>query len=110
METKEKKKEGLSRLFEIAGQKKGLLFLAGLLSAGSAVCMLVPYWAVYEVLKELLTHGTSPASVDEAGMIRWGWIAFCGLIGGLVLLYAALMSSHVAAFRILYGLDRKSVV
>lgn len=60
METKEKKKEGLSRLFEIAGQKKGLLFLAGLLSAGSAVCMLVPYWAVYEVLKELLTHGTSP--------------------------------------------------
>ena len=41
METKEKKKEGLSRLFEIAGQKKGLLFLAGLLSAGSAVCMLV---------------------------------------------------------------------
>ena len=45
-----------------------------------------------------------PASVDEAGMIRWGWIAFCGLIGGLVLLYAALMSSHVAAFRILYGL------
>ena len=104
METKEKKKEGLSRLFEIAGQKKGLLFLAGLLSAGSAVCMLVPYWAVYEVLKELLTHGASPASVDGAGMIRWGWIAFCGLIGGLVLLYAALMSSHVAAFRILYGL------
>lgn len=72
---KTKKKEGLSRLFEIAGQKKGLLFLAGLLSAGSAVCMLVPYWAVYEVLKELLTHGTSPASVDGAGMIRWGWIA-----------------------------------
>ena len=25
-------------------------------------------------------------------------------VGGLVLLYAALMSSHVAAFRILYGL------
>lgn len=27
-----KKKEGLSRLFEIAGQKKSLLLLAGLLS------------------------------------------------------------------------------
>lgn len=46
-----KKKEGLSRLLEIAGQKKGLLLLAGLLSVGSAMCMLVPYWAVYEVLK-----------------------------------------------------------
>ena len=104
MKTETKKKEGLSRLFEIAGEKKGLLFLAGLLSAGSAVCMLVPYWAVYEVLEELLTHCANPASVDGAGMIRWGWIAFGGLVGGLVLLYAALMSSHVAAFRILYGL------
>ncbi len=101
---KSKKKEGLARLFEIAGQRKGLLILAGVLSAGSAVCMLVPYWAVYEVLKELLTHGGNPATSDGETMIRWGWIAFGGLIGGLVLLYAALMSSHVAAFRILYGL------
>ena len=99
-----KKKEGLSRLFEIAGQKKGLLVMAGVLSAGSAMCMLVPYWAVYEVLKELLTHGGNPAASDGVVMIRWGWIAFGGLVGGLVLLYAALMSSHIAAFRILYGL------
>lgn len=99
-----KKKEGLSRLFEIAGQKKGLLIMAGVLSAGSAVCMLVPYWAVYEVLKELLTHGGNPAASDGSSMIRWGWIAFGELVGGLVLLYAALMSSHIAAFRILYGL------
>ena len=101
---KTEKKQGLSRLFEIAGQKKGLLLLAGLLSAGSAVCMLVPYWAVYEILKELLTHGGNPAASDGAAMMRWGWIALGGLAGGLVLLYAALMSSHVAAFRILYGL------
>ena len=101
---KSKKKEGLSRLFEIAGQRKGLLILAGLLSAGSAVCMLVPYWAVYEILKELLSHGVNPVASDGAYMMRWGWIAFGGLVGGLILLYAALMSSHVAAFRILYGL------
>ncbi len=99
-----KKKEGLARLFEIAGQKKGLLVLAGVLSVGSAVCMLVPYWAVYGVLKELLTHGGDPVSANGANMIHWGWIALGGLVGGLVLLYAALMSSHVAAFRILYGL------
>jgi len=96
---KTKKKEGLSRLFEIAGQRKGLLILAGLLSASSAVCMLVPYWAVYEILKELLSHGVNPATSDGASMMRWGWIAFGGLVGGLVLLYAALMSSHEAAFR-----------
>ena len=101
---KSKKKEGLSRLFEIAGQRKGLLILAGLLSAGSAVCMLVPYWAVYEILKELLSNGSNLSALDGTDMMRWGWIAFGGLVGGLILLYAALMSSHVAAFRILYGL------
>lgn len=101
---KSKKKEGLFRLFEIAGQRKGLLILASLLSAVSAVCMLVPYWAVYEILKQLLSHGVNPAVSDGTCMMRWGWIAFGGLVGGLVLLYAALMSSHVAAFRILYRL------
>ena len=68
---KSKKKKGLSRLFEIAGQKKGLLILAGVLSAGSAACMLVPYWAVYEILKELLSHGVNPAASDGAEMMRW---------------------------------------
>ena len=70
---KAKKKEGLSCLFEIAGQKKGLLVLAGLLSAGSAVCMLVPYWAIYEILKELLSHGGNPPGADGEAVIRWGW-------------------------------------
>ena len=64
---KVKKKEGLARLFEIEGQKKGLLILAGVLSAGSAVCMLVPYWAVYDILKELLTYGGNPAASDGGG-------------------------------------------
>ena len=66
--------------------------------------MLVPYWAIYEILKELLSHGGNPPGADGEAVIRWGWTAFGGLVGGLVLLYAALMSSHVAAFRILYGL------
>lgn len=51
---KQKTKQGLARLFEIAGQRKGLLILAGVLSAASAACMLVPYWAVYRILTELL--------------------------------------------------------
>ena len=101
---KEKKKTGLARLFEIAGERKGLMILAGALSAASAACMLVPYWSVYEILNELLHNGGDWNRVDGALLIRWGWIAFFGLIGGLLLLYGALMSSHVAAFRILYGL------
>ena len=58
-------------MLEIAGQKKGLLLLAGLLSVGSAMCMLVPYWAVYEVLKKLLLHGSNPVLANGTEMIRW---------------------------------------
>ncbi len=99
-----KKKKGIARLFKIAGEKKGLLILAGALSACSALCMLIPYWSVYNVLNELLRHGNNMDNINGAYLIHWGWIAFAGLISGLLLLYAALMSSHVAAFRILYGL------
>jgi len=99
-----KKKKGIARLFEIAGEKKELLILAGALSACSALCMLIPYWSVYNVLNELLRHGSDMNNINGTYLIHWGWIAFGGLIGGLILLYAALMSSHVAAFRILYGL------
>ena len=99
-----KKKKGLPRLFEIAGEKKGLLILAGVLSALSACCMLIPYLAVYQVLNNLLEKAGEINNVDKEYLTDWGWIAFAGLIGGLLLLYGALMSSHMAAFRILYGL------
>lgn len=98
------KNKVLPRLFEIAGEKKGLLILAGVLSALSACCMLIPYLAVYQVLNNLLENAGEINNVDKEYLTDWGWIAFAGLIGGLLLLYGALMSSHMAAFRILYGL------
>ena len=102
-----KQKKGVARLFEIAGERKGLLILAGILSAGSACCMLVPYLSVYQVANELLQNAGNISQADSEHMIRWGWIAFAGLTGGLLLLYASLMASHIAAFRILYGLRIK---
>lgn len=101
---KEQKKKGLSRLFEIAGEKKGLLIVAGLLSALSACCMLIPYLSVYQVLNELLRNAGNILAADSAYMVHWGWIAFFGLAAALLLLYGGLMASHMAAFRILYGL------
>ena len=102
-----KQKKGVARLFDIAGERKGLLILAVILSAGSACCMLVPYLSVYQVANELLQNAGNISQADSGHMIRWGWIAFAGLTGGLLLLYASLMASHVAAFRILYGLRIK---
>ena len=85
MKEKQKRKSGVARLFEIAGEKKGLLILAGILSAVSALCMLVPYWSVYEVLKELLLHGSKINELDSSVLMHWGWVAFIGLVAGLLL-------------------------
>lgn len=102
-----KNKTGVTRLLEIAGEKRGLMIVSGLLSSLSAVCMLVPYASVYFILKELLEHAASPDLVDGAKMIRLGVIALTGLAVGLVTMYAGGMVSHIAAFRILYGLRVK---
>lgn len=104
MEQKIKRKQGLGRLFEIAGERKILLIASGLLAAISAACMLIPFLSVYQILGELLRKGGNLASLNSTMMINWGWIAFAGLIAGLLFLYAAIICSHVAAFRILYGL------
>ena len=88
----------------IAGQKRGLLLLAGALAMVSAGLMLIPYAAVYFILRELLRHAADPSAVDGSTMVSWGVVALLGLVGGLVVLYASLMASHVAAFRILYSL------
>jgi len=99
-----KKKTGIVRLLEIAGEKKGLLICSGILSMLSAVCMLVPYVSVYVILAELLRHAADLSSVDGPLMIRWGWIALWGLVASLIAMYLGGMASHIAAFRILYGL------
>ncbi|WP_248929841.1 ABC transporter ATP-binding protein [Paenibacillus hamazuiensis] len=102
-----RRKKGIARLLELAGEKRKLLIGSGLFSALSAVCMLVPYVSVYFILKELLEHAASTASADGAKMIRLGVIALVGFAAGLLTMYAGGLIAHIAAFRILYGLRIK---
>lgn len=104
MKTNSHRKEGIARLLEIAGMRKGLLILAGILSAAGALCMLAPYWAVYGILRELLVHATDIAAANSSLIVNCGWLALGGMLAGMILLYASLIASHVAAFNTLYGL------
>ncbi|WP_341280895.1 ABC transporter ATP-binding protein [Paenibacillus sp. FSL H8-0537] len=100
-------KTGIARLLELAGEKRGLLAVSGVLSAISAVCMLVPYVSVYFIIKELLEHAANPLAADGGFMVRWSMVALGGLLGSLLLMYGGGLASHIAAFRILYGLRVK---
>jgi len=99
-----RKKTGVSRLLEIAGEKRGLLVLSGTLSVISTGLMFFPFVAAYFIVAELLRHAAAPALIDMEMIRQWGWWALYSLLGALVFLYAGTMASHVAAFRILYNL------
>jgi len=99
-----KTKQGISRLLEIAGERKGLLLLSGFLAVISAAFFLVPYAGAYFILAELLRHWNNLQSMDNTAIIRWGIYILLSLGGGMFFLYVSSMASHVAAFRILYGL------
>ena len=97
-----KKKSGMTRLLAIAGERRGLVTLSCVLSALSAALMLVPFLSVYRILGELLARGAGPENAAFFG--HQALIAFGAMVLGFVVRYASLIASHVAAFRILYGI------
>lgn len=100
----DKKKKGIPRLLEIAGEERGLLIGSSIFSAISAILMLLPYIAVYFIIAELLKNAANPINVNSTQMLHWGTAALVGLVGGIVFMYISGLMSHTAAYRILYSL------
>ncbi len=98
------KKKGIARLLELAGQKRTLLVASAVLSTFSMLVLLVPFLAIYRVLAEFLEHASAPGRIDVALIKRWSLVTVVSLVAGFALMYAGGMASHIAAFRLLYGL------
>jgi len=98
-----KRKPGLKRLLEIAGEEKFLLVLSGIISTLSVLLLLVPYISVYNIMAELLRNASEIASADGDFMIKWAVYGLISMALGYILMYVGVMGSHVAAFRIMYG-------
>lgn len=99
------KKQGLSRLLAYAGRRKGLTLLGCALSGIAAIMGLVPYVCVWLAARDILSENTSAA----AGLERWGWMAVWFAVGNIAVYFAALMCTHVAAFRTARGMRRAGV-
>ena len=98
--TKEaKKKEGISRLMELAGTKKGGLTAACALSVLSSIFMIIPYFMIYSVLNTLIGCYSSGNSFSFEN-IRIYVILTAGsaLLYG-VCAYVSAILSHGAAFQ-----------
>ena len=94
---KPKKQSSLSRILGYAGGHKNLTLLGCILSALSAVLGLIPYVCVWVAAKNVLEYW--PDLNGATGLARWGWTAVWTAIGSILLYFAALMSTHIAAFR-----------
>ena len=94
---KEKKKSDLAVLLGYAGSYKGLTFLGLGLSAGAMVLGMLPYICIWLVARDLIA--VAPNWTEAAGIARYGWMAFGFAVAGIVVYFAALMCTHLAAFR-----------
>ena len=94
---KEKKQSDLSVLLGYAGSYKGMTFLGLGLSAVAMILGMLPYICIWLVARELIA--VAPNWTLAAGIARYGWMAFAFAFGGILAYFAALMCTHLAAFR-----------
>ena len=98
---------GMRRLWELAFTQKTLAISACTLSVISVVVSFVPFIAIYFIIRELAMNMQNPGSLNGPYMIRMGWFAGGATVGAILLNFLALMCSHMAAFKTLYGLKLK---
>ena len=104
---KQKKQSSLTRILSYAGGHKNLTILGCVLSALSAVLGLAPYLCVWLVARSILAAWPS---LDGAGNLSlWGWMAVWTAVGSILLYFAALMSTHIAAFRTARNIRRAAM-
>ena len=94
---KEKKKSDVAVLLEYAGSYKGLTFLGLGLSAVAMVLGMLPYLCIWLVARDLIA--VAPDWTAATGIARYGWMAFAFAVAGILVYFAALMCTHLAAFR-----------
>ena len=88
------------------GKRKVLLPAAMLLSALSALAGMLPYILIWLIVRELLEYGEITSS---GNVVTYAWWAAGMAVASIVLYFAALMSSHLAAFRVESNLRKDAV-
>lgn len=95
----------LKKLQGYMGQRRILFPLSLILSALSALAGLVPYILIWLIVKELLV----PETTCNTDMMVYAWWAAGLAVGGVLLYFAALMASHLAAFRVESNIRRDAM-
>lgn len=87
----------LKRLLEYAGGHRKLTILGCALSGAAAVLGLLPYFCVWLVARDTLK--VFPDFSRAGDVSRWGYLAVLFALLNVVVYFAALLLTHLAAFR-----------
>ena len=93
----QKKQNALAVLLGYAGSHRRLTCLGLGLSAVSMVCSMVPYICIWLAARDLIA--AAPDWTRAQSITHYGWIAFAFAVGGILVYFAGLMRTHLAAFR-----------
>ncbi len=99
-----KPKTGVARLLQVAGTKRWWLVGSVVMAVAATAAQFVPYVAILKILQELAAHAANPEGVSQELIRHWGVVCLVAFGCYGALMYASLMSSHIAAFNILYEL------
>lgn len=95
---KQKKKSSFQKLMGYAGKRKYLTYLSLVLAAISAMIALIPFYEIWRIIKEVLE--VRPDFSQAVHIKTYGWYAVESALLSMLFYIAALMCSHLAAFRV----------
>lgn len=94
---KTKERGSIAQLLDFAGRRKILTYLGCGLSAFSMLMSFIPYLCIWLVARDLLAVAPNWSAATNIGM--YGWIALVFAVVSILFYFAALMCTHLAAFR-----------
>lgn len=93
-----KKQSDLSRLMGYAGNYRYFTYASWVLSAVSALVALVPFVYIWKILRDVLN--AAPDYAQAVSIPHYGWMAVLFAVLAYLIYIAALMCSHLSAFRV----------
>ena len=93
-----KKQSDLSRLMGYAGNYRYFTYASWVLSAISALVALVPFVYIWKILRDVLN--AAPDYAQAVSIPHYGWMAVLFAVLAYLIYIAALMCSHLSAFRV----------
>ena len=93
-----KKASDFSRLMGYAGRYRVFTYASWVLSAISALTALVPFLYIWMILRDVLA--AAPDYAQAVNIPHYGWMAVLFAVLSYLIYIAALMCSHLSAFRV----------